>query len=417
MNTPTRRHRRARRWLRGGAAAATVFNVFDDAEDLINATWGAEVPVFAPDPEDTSGPVFKDAPTVTNTLRALAELVYYSKKKARGLAPGEDDWIKASFARHDPDDYLPGLRPVLEGHFAELIHGPQAALHRNNPYDSPDEEANASASRWWELTKPQAPQNYFYIQDYKSIPQASLVEALLNACGITPDQRPDNHDYLIQTYHRVHVRLDRLIALSHLLIAGAQSETVVNRATLEREYKLQEKLKELKASYLVEHATMQLAFAKRRHGPHMLERLDRYSHFEHKHTLAMESIENRLSVGTEQYPAIVNATHRMQRLYFGLGQLLLGGFLASEVIKSVSEWWAIYMHRDHYAFFTELAKLMPSAALPEIEALQHEFHDFEMGSVYLSIASVLSVVGIALYYKLRNRSIQHEPDKGGAHHH
>jgi hypothetical protein len=413
LSTSHHRHRKIRHWLRGGAAAAVPFNVFDDAEDLINDTWGAEVPVFVPDPGDTGGPVFRDAPPVINTVRALAELVYYSKKKARGLAPGEADWIKDSFGQHDPEDYLPRLRPLLERHFLELVQGP----HRTSPYASAEEEAAASSSRWWELARPSTQRNYFYIQDYRNIPNPPTLDALLTTCGISPEQRPDNHDFLIQTYHRVHVRLDRFIALSHLLIAGAQSETVVNRITLEREYRLQEKLKELKASYLVEHATMQLAYAKRRHGPLMLEKLNHKTGFENKHGLALEAIENRLSVGTEQYPAIVNATHRMQRIYFGLGQLLLGGFLAAEVIKSVTEWSAVYLHRDPYSFVAELAKLVPGSARADIEALQHQFHVFEMKLVYLTVVSVLSVVGIALYYRLKNRFTQQDQEKGGGHHH
>ena len=149
----------------------------------------------------------------------------------------------------------------------------------------------------------------------------------------------------------------------------------------------------------------------------MLEKLNHHTGFEKKHDLALESIENRLSVGTEQYPAIVNATHRMQRIYFGLGQLLLGGFLAAEVIKSVTEWSAVYLHRDPYSFVAELVKLVPGSARGDIEALQRQFHVFEMNLVYLSVASVLSVVGIALYYKLRNRFTGQEHDKGGGHHH
>lgn len=388
------------------------FNVFEDAEDLINEAWSAAVPAFSPEHGDADQFVFRDAPTVTHTLRALAELVYYSKKKSRGLAPGEDQWIKDSFAQHDPGDYLPRLRPLLELHFPELID----ASHRPSPYANAQEEEAASHSHWWELTRPRQT-NYFYIQDIQNIPNPPTLDALLEACGIVRHQRPANHDFLVQAYHRVHVRLDRLIAVSHLLIAGAQSETVVNRATLEREYKLQEKLKELKASYLVEHATMQLAYAKRLHGPPMLDQLNHRTGLARKHELALESIENRLSVGTEQYPTLVKATHRMQRLYFGMGQLLLGGFLAAEVIKSISEWAAVYLHRDRYSFIAELAKRIPGATLEEIEAIQHEFHVFEMGSVNLTIASVLSVVGIALYYKLKNRSIQHEEHKGEGHHH
>lgn len=408
------RHSQRLQWMRGGATPSPMaFNVFRDAEDLINDTWVAEVPPYTPDPDNANPPIFRDAPKVTNTVRALAELVYYSKKKVRALQPGEDQWIKDSFAQHHPNEYLPRLRPLLESRFPELIQ----SLSHTSGNDSDAQENDPPASHWWDLTRPPTQQNYLYISDYKNIPNTPSLETLLRACGIPTDQQPDNHDFLIQAYHRVHVRLDRLIALSHLLIAGAQSETVLNRATLEREYKLQEKLKELKASYLVEHSTMQLAFAKRLYGPQMLEKLNHHTGLEHKHALALESIDNRLSIGTEQYPTLVNATHRLQRIYFGLGQLLLGGFLASEVIKSVSEWSAVYMHRDHYSFFAEMAKLIPGSMITDIETLQHEFHVFEMSSVYLSMASVVSVVGVALYYKLKNRHINHESHKNsGAHH-
>lgn len=406
------RPRLHRPWFRGRhRAAPQAFNVLDHAEDLIHDAWRAEVPVFAPAPEDAHAPLFRDAPAVTNTVRALAELVYYGKKKVRGLAPGEDQWIKDSFARHDPDDYLPGLWPLLQRHFPELLDA-----YAQPPRPSPEEEAEASPSRWQALTKAATRPNYFYVQDYKQIPVPRALEALLDACGIAPDQRPDNHDFLVQTYHHVQVRLDRLIALSHLLIAGSQSDSMLSRATLEHEYKLQERLRELKAKYSVEHATMELAHAKRRHGPDMLDKLNHHTGFSHKHHLALASIENRLRVGTEQYPALVSATHRMKRIYFGFGQLLLGGFLAAEVIKSVSEWSAVYLHRDQHAYFAELAKRMPGASTDTIEALYQEFHRFELVLMYLSIASVFTVVAVALYYKVRNRAIQ-EHEKGAGHHH
>lgn len=412
MSNANHRHRKIRQWLRGSTEPPRAFNVFDHAEDLINDAWSAEVPLFAPAPEDARQPIFHDAPAVTNTVRALAELVYYAKKKVRGLAPGEDQWIKDSFARHDPDDYLPGLWPLLERHFPELIQ-PFASP----PHPFPEEERETLSSRWQTLTKASTQQNYFYVQDYKQIPNSTTLEDMLAACGIAPDQYPDNHDFLIQTYHHVQVRLDRLVALSHLLIVGSQSERVFSRSTLEHEYKLQERLRELKARYLVEHATMELAYAKRHHGPQMLERLNRHTNFANKHRLALESIENRLRVGTEQYPALVSATHRLKRVYFGVGQLLLGGFLAAEVIKSVSEWTAVYLHRDQHAFLAELAKRMPGSTPDAIEVLYQEFHRFELVLMYLSIASVMTVVIVALYYKLRNRSIHQDHDKGGGAHH
>lgn len=403
---------------KGHGQPRLVFNVLEDAEALINEIWSADIPVFAPDTEFPSGPVFLDARPVADTLRTLAELVYYSKKKAQGpLPPGADEWIKASFAGHSPEKFLPGLQPVLERFFPELIEGAHevAAGVAGNLHGA--EYQSSQWSRWSEHQKHKSLQNYFYIPDYRSIPDALSLEAFMKACGIRESERPDNHDFLMQTYHRSLVRLERLIALSHLMIAGAQSETTVSRETLEREYELQERLKELKASYLAEHSTMRLAFAKRHRGMHMLKKLNDYSAFESKHELALKAIGDRLSIGTEQYPTIVNATQRMQRVFFGIGQVLLGGFLATEVIKAVAEWSAVLLHRDHYAFFARLAKLMPGAPQAELTTLQHEYHAFELAMVCLSVTTVAAVVGITVYYKLKNKALHGEGDAHSSHHH
>ncbi|HEX5805370.1 MAG TPA: hypothetical protein VFY31_03410 [Macromonas sp.] len=395
------------------------FNVLDEAEELINEIWGAEIPVFAPDASLGSGPVFKDAQIVADTLRTLAELVYYSKKKSQGpLSPGADDWIKASFADRTPEHFLPGLQAVLERHFPELIHAEAAEGTASGfgPASGVDERQTL-LSRWPEHLKRKSMQNYFYIRDYQRIPDAASLEAFMVACGIRESERPENHDFLMQAYHRSLVRLERLVALSHLMIAGAQSESAVNHATLERELKLQEKLKELKASYLAEHATLRLAFAKRHRGMHMLKKLNEYSAFHSKHELALAAIADRLSIGTEQYPTLINATQRMQRMYFGIGQVLLGGFLATEVIKAVSEWSGVYLHRNPYAFSIEVAKLVPGVSQERLDVLQHEFHSFEMSTVYLSVVTVVAVVGITLYYKLKNRAHGGSAEGGGGHHH
>lgn len=400
----------------------TAFNVLDEAEDLINEIWGAEIPVFAPEPDLASGPVFKDAQIVADSLRTLAELVYYSKKKSQGpLPPGGADWIKASFADHTPERFLPGLQPVLERHFAELIYTDHAVASPDGVPTSfgheGGEERQAMLSRWPEHLKRKSMQNYFYIRDYQRIPDAASLEAFMIACGIRETERPDNHDFLMQAYHRCLVRLDRLIALSHLMIAGAQSDSAVNHATLERELKLQEKLKELKASYLAEHATMRLAFAKRHRGLNMLKKLNDYSAFHSKHELALAAIADRLSIGTEQYPTLINATQRMQRLYFGIGQVLLGGFLATEVIKAIAEWAGVYLHRNPYAFTVEVAKLLPGVPPEQMDHLMHQYHVFEMGIVYLSVATVVAVVCITLYYKLKNHGHGGSEQGGGHGHH
>lgn len=401
------------RFGRQALPVPAVFNVLDEAQDLIHEIWGAEIPVFAPEPELAAGPVFKDAQIVADTLRTLAELVYYSKKKSQGpLSPGGADWIKASFADHTPERFLPGLQPVLERHFAELIHADHAGA-------SPEggDERHTVLSRWPEHLKRKSMQNYFYIRDYQRIPDAASLEAFIIACGIRESERPDNHDFLMQAYHRCLVRLDRLIALSHLMIAGAQSDAAVNHVTLQRELKLQEKLKELKASYLAEHATMRLAFAKRHRGLNMLKKLNDYSAFHSKHELALAAIADRLSIGTEQYPTLINATQRMQRIYFGIGQVLLGGFLATEVIKAVAEWAGVYLHRNPYAFTVELAKLLPGVPPEQIDHLMHQYHEFEMGTVYLSVATVVAVVCITLYYKLKNHGHGGGEQGGGHGHH
>lgn len=385
--------------------SAPAFNVLDDADELIHEIWRGDIPAFKPHASIRPGAFFPDDPVIAETVRTLAELVYYSKQRARSSASsGGHQWIKAKFQNHDPARFLPGLQPLLERHFGELIG--RDATNRADWGTLLESHANTDFMV-----------NHFYIRAYENIPSQDDVDGFLRSCGIGPDERPESFDFLLQAYCRTHVRLDRLIALSHLIIAGAQSDTHVSHSALEHEHKLQELLKELRATYITEHATMQLAFAKRPFGLNMLAKLSAFSGFDAKHHMALSVIKERLSVGVEQFPVFLHATHKTQRLFRTIGQVLLGGFLATEVVKSLTEWASVYFHRNTYAYFIELEKIKMPSVIPEMDQLLGEYYRFEMFSVYASVLTVLAVIGVTLYFKLKSKSLPAQDEGHSGHHH
>jgi hypothetical protein len=381
------------------------FNVLDDAEDLIREIWRADIPAFKPGEAVTFHDFMPDDPVIVETMHTLAELVAYSKQRARSVAAASpNNWMQAKFAQYTPSQYLPGLNTLLERHFGELIgrgtakHGPVVRRHG----------LHAST---------EAVVNSFYIRAYSNIPGKDDIDAYLLACGIAQDQRPESFDFLLQGYCRTNVRLDRLVSLTHLIIAGAQSDTELSHDTLTHEYTLQELLKELRASYITECATMQLAFAKRPHGLNMLRKLSAFAGFDDKHAMALSVIQSRLEVGVEQFPLIVHATQKTQRLFKTIGQVLLGGFLATEVVKSLTEWASVIFHKNNAAYFIDLERVKVPALNGPLDVLLDQYYRFEMVSVYASVVTVIAVIGVTLFFKLRHHNSPNGEDSGSSHHH
>jgi hypothetical protein len=207
------------------------FNVLDDAENLIREIWRADIPAFKPGEAVTFHDFMPDDPVIVETMHTLAELVAYSKQRARSAeSTSSSNWMRAKFEHYKPVQYLPGMNALLEGHFGELIgrepakHGP--VVRRHGLHGSTEAVVNS-----------------LYIRAYSNIPSQDDIDAYLLACGIAQNERPESFDFLLQGYCRTNVRLDRLVSLTHLIIAGAQSDTELSQDTLAHEYKLQELLK------------------------------------------------------------------------------------------------------------------------------------------------------------------------------
>jgi hypothetical protein len=382
-----------------------AFNVLDDADGLIREIWRADIPPFKSDASLSPDAFFPDDPVIVETMRTLAELVFYSKQRARSPAQeGRGDWMQAKFSKYDPAKYLPGMEQLLEQHFGELIGRGQPTHAKAQDHVESHAHTDFMA-------------NHFYIRAYSKIPEKDDVEAYLLACGIGPQERPESFDFLLQAYYRTHVRLDRLVTLSHLIIAGAQSDTDVSHDTLVHEHKLQALLKELRASYITEYSTMRLAFAKRPFGLSMLSKLSAYSGFDAKHDMALTVIKERLHVGVEQFPLIVHATHKTQRLFKTIGQVLLGGFLATEVVKSLNDWASVIFHKNTAAYFIDLEKTKSPVLTERMDALLDQYNRFEMIAVYGSILTVVAVIGVTIYFKVRERSLLIQDESASLHHH
>lgn len=382
------------------------FNVLDDADGLLREIWRADIPPFKAGTSVSPSAFLPDDPVIAETMRTLAELVFYSKQ--RGRSPSQEgrggDWMREKFANYDPARYLPGMEPLLQRYFGELIG-------RGQPMHAQAENSAESHANTDFMV------NHFYIRAYSNIPGQDDVEAFLLAFGIDPQERPENFEFLLQAYCRTHVRLDRLITLTHLIIAGAQSDTDVSQETLVHEYKLQALLKELRASYITECSTMQLAFAKRARGLSMLEKLSTHSGFDAKHEAALSAIQERLHVGVEQFPLIVHETNKAQRLFKTIGQVLLGGFLATEVVKSLTEWAAVIYHKNTAAYFIDLEKAKVPELTERLNAVLDEYYRFEMVSVYASVLTVAAVIGVTIYFKIRNKSLPLQEESASSHHH
>jgi hypothetical protein len=395
------------------------FNIFSDASTLIDQIWGSDIPAFDPQTLDPSEPVFKDSEKISHTLQALAELTYYNKNRSnKSKLDKGDAWILQKFSNHSPDEYLPGLQLILNRHFSELIQDGPWQLHEK--VEEPPADLSIKTILSWKGMGKSAEENVknnFYIPGYQSVPDLANLDDFLAVVGIEKARQPINCDYLIKAYNRLSVKLERFISISHLLMAGAQSEAEVSDTTLEREYMLQEKIRELRSSYIVEYSTVRLAFTKRHFGVQMFDKLNEFTSFKKRHEVALSVASERLSVGADQYPSILKSTQKFQRIFKGLGQLLLGGFLASEIINTVREWASVYYHRNNYAFFSELFKIQASGATPEYDQLLDRFYDFEILAVYASIMTVFVVIFITLYFKAQNKSLHNDPAEGGGHHH
>jgi hypothetical protein len=396
-------------WAGQRGTDARSFDLFEDAEGLMDEIWGAEVPAFEHAVYDPAEPAFRDAGRVTETLHALAELIYFNKSRGNGENPADSgQWIREKFLQSALSDFLPGLRPVLIHHFPELVNPAETSLYlASRPH-----EGKLKARAGDSLEK-----NYFYVPDYMSTPDPRNLDYFFSVVGIDKSHIPSDYAYLIKIYHRLSVKLQRFIALSHLLMAGAQFDATISKATLTREYMLQEKIKELRSDYIAEYSTMRLAFAKRHRGLQFLEKLNDFTYFKKKHEMAISVATERLHVGTEQYPSIVKSTQKTQRIFTSLGQLLIGGYLATEILNTIFEWVAVFYHKNQYSFFVELSKIHSTSTQKQAEVLMNDFYRFESLSVYISITVVLAIIGITWYFKSQHVALHHEsPRHSGGHH-
>ena len=394
---------------RPSGAGIHSFDLFEDARDLMDEIWSADIPPFEHEACDAAEPAFRDARQVTETLHALAELIYYNKNRAAGEHSEESArWIREKFLKSSRGDFLPGLHRIIFINFPEL----------SNPSEKSHLEKNLigdGSSR--KIHGENGSKNYFYVPDYMSTPDPRNLDHFFNSMGLEKSHLPADHEYLIKIYHRLSVKLQRFIALSHLLMAGAQSDAVISKATLQREYMLQEKIKELRSNYISEYSTMRLAFAKRHRGLQLLEKLNDFTYFKKKHEMAISVASERLHVGTEQYPSIVKSTQKTQRIFSSLGQLLIGGYLATEILNTVFEWAAIFYHKNQYAFFVELSRIHSAATQKQADLLLGEFYRFEMATVYVSITAVFAIIGITWYFRSQNVALHQESAPHSAGHH